>query len=125
MHGPAFDDAAKTVNRDVPEADVVAFEQAGYVKGRAPEAPDLKSGQSDPKPVSGDDSDEARTKAELADEASSKGIQLKSGMSKAEMIEALSLESRTKAELLELAASKGLEVSGNKLDVINQIVAAG
>jgi hypothetical protein len=44
MHGPAFDSEGKTVNRDVPEADVVAFENAGYKKGRSPDAPDIKAG---------------------------------------------------------------------------------
>ena len=45
MHGPSFDSEGKTVNREVPEADVVAFEAAGYIKGRSPDAPDVKHGE--------------------------------------------------------------------------------
>jgi hypothetical protein len=37
MYGPAFDESRGLVDRDVPEADVVAFENAGYVKGSLPE----------------------------------------------------------------------------------------
>lgn len=37
MHGPAFDDSGKIVERQVPDADVRAFEDAGYRKGALPD----------------------------------------------------------------------------------------
>lgn len=39
MHGPSFDGSGKMVEREVPSADVKAYEAAGYVKGGLPEAP--------------------------------------------------------------------------------------
>lgn len=37
MYGPAFTAEGKIVEREVPEVDVVAYEQSGYVKGKMPE----------------------------------------------------------------------------------------
>lgn len=36
MYGPAFTEEGEIVERDVPEADVVAYERDGYVKGSLP-----------------------------------------------------------------------------------------
>ena len=36
MYGPAFTPEGEMVQREVPEADVVAFEQSGYTKGKLP-----------------------------------------------------------------------------------------
>jgi hypothetical protein len=36
MYGPAFSEGGNFVQREVPDADVVAFEKAGYVKGVLP-----------------------------------------------------------------------------------------
>lgn len=36
MHGPSISDPSKIVERDVPENDVVAYQQAGYVVGGLP-----------------------------------------------------------------------------------------
>jgi hypothetical protein len=33
MYGPSLSDPSKTVNRDVPEADVQAYRAAGYTEG--------------------------------------------------------------------------------------------
>lgn len=38
MFGPSIGDPSKIVDRDVPEADVSAYELAGYKKGVAPKA---------------------------------------------------------------------------------------
>lgn len=38
MHGPAFDESGDIVEREVPEVDVIAFENAGYKRGAKPEA---------------------------------------------------------------------------------------
>ena len=38
MHGPAFNDKGELVEREVPEGDVPAFQNAGYVKGGIPVA---------------------------------------------------------------------------------------
>lgn len=49
MHGPAFaesnDEPKKIVNREVPKDDVVAFEQAGYVKGKDKDAETVEAGE--------------------------------------------------------------------------------
>jgi hypothetical protein len=39
MYGPAFTKSGQIVNRMVPEADVAAFENAGYVKGTRQDLP--------------------------------------------------------------------------------------
>lgn len=36
MHGPAFKESGEIVERQVPETDVPAFTNAGYVKGPIP-----------------------------------------------------------------------------------------
>lgn len=36
MHGPAFDGSGKTVEREVPLADVKAYQAAGYKAGPMP-----------------------------------------------------------------------------------------
>ena len=46
MYGPAFDETKKIVNREVPSDDVPAFEAAGYKKGKDPDAPTVKAGES-------------------------------------------------------------------------------
>lgn len=38
MNGPAFDGSGEKVEREVPLADVKAYEAAGYVKGGLPPA---------------------------------------------------------------------------------------
>lgn len=46
MHGPAFDGSGRTVEREVPLADVKAYKAAGYAEGPDP-APAPKA---EPKP---------------------------------------------------------------------------
>jgi hypothetical protein len=41
MHGPAFDGSGTLVERLIPETDVKAFIDAGYVSGGLPEVPAL------------------------------------------------------------------------------------
>ncbi len=58
MYGPAFDESGTIVERDVPDADVRAFEQAGYVIGELPlylyqpveEAKDAPKSEPEPEP---------------------------------------------------------------------------
>lgn len=43
MHGPGISDPSKIVERDVPENDVVAYQQAGYTKGPIPSKSDAQA----------------------------------------------------------------------------------
>ena len=43
MHGPDLDDPSKTVELEVPEADVHAYLKAGYEKGGLPEVEEVVS----------------------------------------------------------------------------------
>lgn len=54
MNGPAFDGSGRKVEREVPLADVKAYEAAGYVKGGLPEAekPAPKKAAEEPAPAS-------------------------------------------------------------------------
>ena len=43
MHGPAFDESGKLVERAVPDSDVEAYKAAGYELGPLPETPAVEA----------------------------------------------------------------------------------
>lgn len=55
MHGPAFDESGELVQREVPEADVHAFQNVGYSLGGLPPKaiPEAKPEVKEEKPKKG------------------------------------------------------------------------
>ncbi len=49
MYGPSISDPSKTVNRDVPEADVQAYRAIGYTEGSIEVEKEVKAGGPAPK----------------------------------------------------------------------------
>jgi hypothetical protein len=88
MYGPALDGSGTIVNREVPEADVVAYEQSGYKKGSVDGAPSSEEyGAS--KAKESETNLDKMTKAELIEEAAKRGVEVSESMTKAEIVAAI------------------------------------
>ena len=89
MYGPAFTPEGEMVEREVPEADVTAFENSGYKKGALPSGlapvprPELAEKAEAEKSLDG------MTKAELLAEAEGRGVEVSASSTKADIIDAL------------------------------------
>lgn len=90
------------------------FDEKKHHKYTEPKADDSES----------DDGSGDVTRAAMVEIAESKGLKVKSNMTKAEIQEMLDLEALPKPELVERAKAQSVDTSGSKADLVNRIVAS-